>query len=92
MRILPDTFHMNIEEQNALGALVKYRDLYDSVHISDNNRLFPGLGGLDFFHIIRFLENIGYRGGLAIEGNQRESFERDLDMSMSLLGPMLLAH
>jgi D-psicose/D-tagatose/L-ribulose 3-epimerase len=91
LRVLPDTYHMNIEERSMFGSLVKFGSLYDSLHISDNNRLFPGLGAIDFFAILRFLKEIGYRGGIAIEGNIQDSFERDLRASMSVLAPMLLA-
>lgn len=90
LRILPDTFHMNIEERNMAGALIKHRHLYDSVHISDNNRLFPGLGAIDFFAVLRFLSDMGYRGGVAIEGNIRDGFEQDLEASVAVLGPMLV--
>jgi sugar phosphate isomerase/epimerase len=89
LRILPDTFHMNIEERSMLGSLIKYQGMYDSLHISDNNRLFPGLGGLDFLGIFRFLRDAGFSGELAIEGQVRGSFEQDLSTSMQLLGPML---
>jgi D-psicose/D-tagatose/L-ribulose 3-epimerase len=89
LRILPDTFHMNIEERSLFGALIALRAQYDSVHISDNNRFFPGLGGLDFRSILRFLGDSGYQGGVAIEGNVRGSFEQDLRASMQLIGPML---
>ena len=91
LRVLPDTFHMNIEERSMLGALIMHRDLYDSLHISDNNRFFPGLGAIDFFAILRFLNDMGYSGGIAIEGNTRTSFEEDLRASMRVLRPMLLA-
>ena len=39
--------------------------------------------------ILRFLKEIGYRGGVAIEGNVREGFAEDLRASMQTLGPML---
>jgi sugar phosphate isomerase/epimerase len=90
LRILPDTYHMNIEESSMHGALIRFRELYDSLHISDNNRLFPGLGGIDFLSLLRFLKEVGYTGGIAIEGNLRDSFEEDLRASMRLLRPMLL--
>ena len=90
LRILPDTFHMNIEEQSTPGSLARFAGLYESVHISDNNRLFPGLGGIDFGGILRFLRDAAYQGGIAIEGNIRDSFEEDLRASMSLLSPTLL--
>jgi len=89
LRVLPDTFHMNIEERSLFGALIAQRRLYDSVHISDNNRFFPGLGGLDFRSILRFLWDSGFEGGVAIEGNVRDRFEQDLRASMQLLGPVL---
>ena len=90
LHVLPDTYHMNIEERSMTGALVKHSTLYDSLHISDNNRLFPGLGAIDFFALFRFLKESGYAGGIAIEGNLRDSFAEDLQTSMSLLKPMLL--
>jgi sugar phosphate isomerase/epimerase len=89
LRLLPDTYHMNIEERSMMGALVRYSNLYDNLHISDNNRFFPGLGAIDFAALVRFLLQIGYGGGLAIEGNVRESFERDLRASMRYLEPIL---
>jgi sugar phosphate isomerase/epimerase len=89
LRILPDTFHMNIEESNLWGALGRYQGFYDTLHLSDSNRLFPGLGALDFPSILRFLRDMGYSGGVSIEGHVRDSFERDLTASMRLLGPML---
>ena len=72
------------------GALVRYRALYESVHLSDNNRYFPGLGAIDFSAILRFLKEMGYRGGVAIEGNVRRGFAEDLRASMEILGPMLV--
>ena len=72
------------------GSLTKHRALYDSLHISDNNRFFPGLGAIDFFAILRFLKESGYTGGIAIEGNLQHSFQADLKASMSVLRPMLL--
>ena len=89
LRVLPDTFHMNIEECSMTGSLIKHMALYDSLHISDNNRFFPGLGAIDFFAILRFLKESGYTGGIAIEGNLRGSFQEDLNASMSVLQPML---
>jgi sugar phosphate isomerase/epimerase len=89
LRILPDTFHMNIEEDSLLGSLVRYRGLYDSLHISDNNRRFPGLGGLDFLGLFRFLVAAGYRGEVAIEGQVSGDFAQELSGSMRLIAPML---
>jgi len=85
LSILPDTFHMNIEETGILGPLARYAGKYSNIHLSDNNRFFPGLGSLDFKAILGFLHAIGYRGGYAIEGNVKQSLPADLAISMSYL-------
>src|SRR5690606_10877122 len=89
LKVLPDTFHMNIEERSSFGTLLKYQEFYESLHISDNNRFFPGLGGLDFLSIFTFLVDLGYKGAVAIEGKIKYDFQSDLKISMGLLGPAL---
>jgi sugar phosphate isomerase/epimerase len=65
--VMPDLFHMNIEDarigvslKNA-GALVKY------VHLADSNRLAPGWGHLDFGEVFQALREIHYNGWLSVE-------------------------
>lgn len=77
-KILPDTYHMNIEERSLSAALVKYRHLYDNVHISDNNRRFPGFGAIDFYQILSLLKALDYRGFISIEGNAARSLGEDV--------------
>ena len=89
IRILPDTFHMNIEEADGFGALTTYADYYESLHISDNNRYFPGFGAIKFDELIQFLKGQNYRGSLAIEGNIKKSFVEDVKVSMEYLIPFL---
>jgi sugar phosphate isomerase/epimerase len=89
MRILPDTYHMNIEEADGFGALAKYAEYYDSFHISDNNRFFPGFGAIKFGEFIQFLKARNYQGSLAIEGNIKASFIEDVKVSMEYLNPLL---
>ncbi len=89
VHILPDTWHMNIEESNMEAALVRYRDHYCSIHLSDNNRFLPGMGCLDFKRIIGVLDALNYNGKLAIEGNFAGSFEDDVASTMRYLGPIL---
>ncbi|MCP4398454.1 MAG: sugar phosphate isomerase/epimerase [bacterium] len=89
LRILPDTFHMNIEEADSFAALTKYADYYDSFHISDNNRYFPGFGAINFHDVINFLQEQEYTGCLAIEGNIKTSFSDDVNRSMEYLKPFL---
>lgn len=65
--IMADTFHMNVEEASIPGAICAAGDLLNHVHLSDSNRLAPGLGHVDFAEVLRALEEVGYRGGLAFE-------------------------
>jgi len=89
LRILPDTYHMNIEEADQFAALTKYADYYDSVHVSDNNRFFPGFGAIRFQEIINHLNAQGYTGGLAIEGNIKDNFVDDVKRSTAHLAPLV---
>jgi sugar phosphate isomerase/epimerase len=88
-QVLPDTFHMNIEEADLLGALRANRDHFRSLHLSDNNRHFPGFGAIDFGRIVACLPEIGYQGRLAIEGNIRLDLAGDLRATMKHLAPLL---
>jgi sugar phosphate isomerase/epimerase len=89
IRILPDTFHMNIEEADGFAALMKYAEYYESIHISDNNRYFPGFGAIKFDEFIQFLKTRDYQGGLAIEGNTKVRFIDDIKTSMKYLMSLL---
>lgn len=89
LKILPDTYHMNIEEANIFGALSKYKNYFKSIHISDNNRFFPSYGAIDFKNLIDFLYHSGYNGGLAIEGNDHGNIKIDIEMMMNSLAPIL---
>ena len=85
LRILPDTYHMNMEEADIGHALAAHLSLYRSIHISDNNRFFPGYGLIDFFKILALLKGMGYRGTMAIEGNWRDSPEQDIAFTCAYL-------
>ncbi|MCX7786080.1 MAG: sugar phosphate isomerase/epimerase [Spirochaetes bacterium] len=87
--ILPDTWHMNIEEANMEAAIVTHRGHFISFHLSENNRYFPGHGALDFKHIIGILDACGYKGKLAIEGNLKKGFAEDVGVAMEILAPLL---
>lgn len=90
LKILPDTFHMNIEESlTPAKSLKNWAGYYDSIHLSDNNRRLPGFGNFNFKSIFEVLNLIGYRGGLALEGNFEESFVSDLRHSVDFLAPLL---
>jgi sugar phosphate isomerase/epimerase len=65
--VMADTFHMNIEERSISGAILSHGNLLNHVHLSDSNRLAPGLGHVDFAEVLRALVEIGYERSLAFE-------------------------
>src|SRR6185295_5439407 len=67
IRGMYDTFHVNIEEKNPLGAIAKHAKAIDHVHISENDRGTPGRGHIDFAATFKALRAAGYDGWLTIE-------------------------
>jgi sugar phosphate isomerase/epimerase len=65
--VMADTFHMNIEERSVAGAIRAAGGLLNHVHLSDSNRLAPGLGHVDFAGVLRVLAESGYAGYMAFE-------------------------
>ena len=65
--VMADTFHMNIEERSISGAILAHGNLLNHVHLSDSNRLAPGLGHIDFAEVLRALIEVDYEGSLAFE-------------------------
>jgi sugar phosphate isomerase/epimerase len=89
VHILPDTWHMNMEESNMEAAMIRHRDHFISFHLSDNNRFLPGFGALDFKKIIGVLDALEYKGKVALEANLKVSFIDDVTKSMEYLAPLL---
>lgn len=89
LQILPDTFHMNIEEADMAEALRRAANHFTSLHLSDNNRFFPGYGAIDFAALFASLGEIGYAGRFAIEGNLKNDLLSDLRESVGYLSPLI---
>ncbi|SDT12823.1 sugar phosphate isomerase/epimerase family protein [Microlunatus soli] len=58
--LLPDVFHMSIEESDLPAALRRAGDRIAHVHLGDSNRLLPGHGHLDWPEIFAALREVGY--------------------------------
>ncbi len=56
MKVLPDAFHMNIEEIDILKTIDTFLPFFGAFHCADSNRLAPGMGHLDFPLIIDHLK------------------------------------
>ncbi|MFH8252034.1 sugar phosphate isomerase/epimerase family protein [Microbacterium sp. B2969] len=65
--LLPDLFHMSIEEADPAQALRDAGDHIVHVHLGDSNRLLPGSGHLDWPAIVQALHDVDYRGCLNLE-------------------------
>jgi sugar phosphate isomerase/epimerase len=58
--VLIDTFHMNIEEADVAGAVLRSFSSIQAVHFMDSNRLPPGYGHLPMRDLFRALNDRGY--------------------------------
>ena len=71
LRLLADTYHMNIEEENLCAALREAAPVLGAVHLSDSNRFQPGAGHVPFGDVLRTLHDIGFAGTLSVESRMR---------------------
>jgi sugar phosphate isomerase/epimerase len=62
MGLMPDTFHMNIEEPVIEDSIRAVGDRIFHFHVADSQRWYPGSGHLDFASILGTLEATGYQG------------------------------
>lgn len=66
-KMMYDTFHAHIEENNIAEAIRTSKDYLCHVHISENDRSIPGTGTIRWMETFRTLNEIGYDGDLVIE-------------------------
>jgi sugar phosphate isomerase/epimerase len=66
LRMMIDTFHMNIEERDVLTPLHGIRDILAHVHLSETNRNVLGTGHLPTAALLAELHRIGYTGHCSI--------------------------
>jgi len=65
--IMPDIYHMNIEDKDIEKSLIRNGELIRYIHFSDSNRLSPGQGDLDFNSIFNALMSIKYNDWISVE-------------------------
>jgi len=66
-KILLDSFHMNIEEDNIYDAIVRAGDKLGHVHIGETNRKSPGIGRFPWDELAKGLKDIRYAGSVVME-------------------------
>jgi len=67
IKMMVDSFHMNIEDDDMWENMRQAREHIVHVHYSDNNRLAPGMGHFDFMKMTNVLKEINYHGFISAE-------------------------
>jgi len=67
LRLLSDTFHQNIEEDDPLAALRAQAGVLGHVHLSENHRGPIGSGHVPWPAVLAGLRAVGYAGRLVVE-------------------------
>jgi len=62
LRVLADTFHMNIEEVSLVGALEAAGEWLGYVHLPDSNRQAAGQSHIDFRELVAVLRKMDHNG------------------------------
>lgn len=65
--MMPDIFHMNMEDADMAQALIRNREWVEYVHLADSNRWAPGYGHMDFDTFFSALGKIGFKGWATVE-------------------------
>ncbi|WP_134684558.1 sugar phosphate isomerase/epimerase family protein [Brevibacillus migulae] len=67
VKLLIDTFHMNIEETSITTIMEQHAPLIAYVHLADSNRRAPGQGHFPFHTFLHTLKKSAYRGYMTLE-------------------------
>lgn len=67
VKIMLDTFHMSIEEDNIAAAIRLAGDKLGHLHLGERNRLVPGKGTMPWAEIGQALRDINYQGAAVME-------------------------
>jgi sugar phosphate isomerase/epimerase len=67
VKLMPDVFHMNIEDASVHDSLVAAGARVGYCHLADSNRWAPGQAHTDFPAILAALREIGYDDWVAVE-------------------------
>jgi sugar phosphate isomerase/epimerase len=89
MKLMPDVFHMNIEDQTIGPELARHIDFVEYIHFADSNRLAPGQGHLDFPTILHHLNKAQYDGWVSVEILPRPDPDTAARQSAEFLLPLI---
>ena len=86
--LMMDVFHLNIEEKNMLESIIAYQPYNIHVHLSDNNRRYPGNCGMDMEQVIKTFAQAGYNGAFCTEIMQLPDQKTAAEQSIKHLSPI----
>lgn len=89
MKLMPDVFHMNIEDVTIGGELARHIEYVHYVHLADSNRLAPGQGHTDFADIFTNLHHAGYNGWVSVEILPKPDPDTAARQAVEFLKPLL---
>jgi len=89
LKLMIDVFHMNIQDKDMLAEIRETKGYFTYVHLSDNNRLYPGNCRLDFSAIISTLKETGYEGYAGVEILQKPDMVTAVRESARHLVPLI---
>lgn len=87
VKLLLDTFHMNIEEDNILDAIRTCGSYLGELHVGEANRRPPREDGLPWDKIVKVLKEIAFDGNIVMEPfvNQGGKVGQDIKVWRNLL-------
>jgi D-psicose/D-tagatose/L-ribulose 3-epimerase len=93
VRLMVDTFHMNIEERDMLAPLGGVGDILAHAHLSETNRDVLGAGHWDTGAFLAELRRIGFRGycSVGVYNTRRTRRECMAACAAALTGPACAA-
>ena len=80
VKVMLDTFHMNIEEDSISDAILAAGDLLGHFHTGECNRKVPGQGRMPWKEIGEALRKIGYQGTVVMEPFVRRGGQIEKDI------------
>ena len=92
VRLMPDVFHMNIEDASIAGSLDAAAGLVGYVHLADSNRWAPGQGHTDFPAILAALARIQYDEWVTVEILPYPSPDEAADQAIRYLRGLIPPH
>ena len=85
LKLLYDAYHMQINEGNLCDTLSAYIDCIGHVHIADApGRWEPGTGEIQYTHVCKHIESLGYQGVIGCELFPRTDTDTAVQAIMTL--------